>query len=146
MPCVLNLSKRKYGIQKGIPTIVMAATSVDDILAITLFGVTLGTVFSQGDIWLTLSKGPIELIMGIAFGIIWGGFIGIFISKTEQFHKTIPLQRAFYCLFGGCIAVFGFQYCNFPGAGPLGCLTSAFIGAVIWRKKNLIHDNVRNCY
>lgn len=48
VPCLLSLQEDGYGIDKGIPTLVIAAASVDDVLAITGFGVVLGIAFSQG--------------------------------------------------------------------------------------------------
>lgn len=48
VPSLLNLSDRGYGLDKGIPTLVIAAASVDDVLAITGFGVVLGIAFTQG--------------------------------------------------------------------------------------------------
>jgi NhaP-type Na+/H+ or K+/H+ antiporter len=49
VPSLLNLSDRGYGLDKGIPTLVIAAASVDDVLAITGFGVVLGIAFTQGE-------------------------------------------------------------------------------------------------
>ena len=48
VPSLLSLSERGYGLDKGIPTLVIAAASVDDVLAITGFGVLLGITFSSG--------------------------------------------------------------------------------------------------
>ena len=48
VPSLLNLSDRGYGLNKGIPTLVIAAASLDDVLAITGFGVMLGIAFSEG--------------------------------------------------------------------------------------------------
>ena len=48
VPSLLGLSERGYGLDKGIPTLVIAAASVDDVLAITGFGVLLGITFSSG--------------------------------------------------------------------------------------------------
>ncbi len=48
VPSMLSLSERGYGIDKGIPTLVIAAASVDDVLAISGFGVVLGIAFSTG--------------------------------------------------------------------------------------------------
>lgn len=48
VPSLLNLADRGYGVEKGIPTLVIAAASVDDVLAITGFGVLLGISFSSG--------------------------------------------------------------------------------------------------
>lgn len=49
VPSMLNLQIAGYGTKEGIPTLVMAASSCDDVLAISLFSVFLGIAFSQGD-------------------------------------------------------------------------------------------------
>lgn len=48
VPSMLNLQNDGYGVSEGIPTMVMAASSCDDVLAISLFGVFLGVAFSEG--------------------------------------------------------------------------------------------------
>lgn len=48
VPSMLSLHEKGYGVDKGIPTLVIAAASVDDVLAISGFGVTLGIAFSKG--------------------------------------------------------------------------------------------------
>jgi NhaP-type Na+/H+ or K+/H+ antiporter len=48
VPQLLVLQEKGYGVQQGIPTLVMAASSCDDVLAISLFGVFLGIAFSEG--------------------------------------------------------------------------------------------------
>lgn len=45
---MLNLQLDGYGVAQGIPTLVMAASSCDDVLAISMFGVFLGIAFSEG--------------------------------------------------------------------------------------------------
>jgi hypothetical protein len=45
---MLSLTERGYGVVQGIPTLVIAAASVDDVLAISGFGVVLGMAFSTG--------------------------------------------------------------------------------------------------
>lgn len=48
VPSMLALQDKGYGVDKGIPTLVIAAASVDDVLAISGFGVVLGIAFSTG--------------------------------------------------------------------------------------------------
>nr|XP_054109083.1 sodium/hydrogen exchanger 9B1 isoform X1 [Callithrix jacchus]XP_054109084.1 sodium/hydrogen exchanger 9B1 isoform X1 [Callithrix jacchus]XP_054109085.1 sodium/hydrogen exchanger 9B1 isoform X1 [Callithrix jacchus]XP_054109086.1 sodium/hydrogen exchanger 9B1 isoform X1 [Callithrix jacchus] len=48
VPSMLLLQENGYGIKKGIPTLLMAASSMDDILAITGFNTCLSIVFSTG--------------------------------------------------------------------------------------------------
>lgn len=50
VPCMLLLQKDGYGVEQGIPTLLMAAGSFDDILAITGFTTCLGMAFATGDL------------------------------------------------------------------------------------------------
>lgn len=52
IPSMITLQQKGLGVTKGIPTLVVAAASVDDILAISMFGVLLGISFSTGGIQL----------------------------------------------------------------------------------------------
>ena len=48
VPSMLGLSDRGYGLDQGIPTLIVAAVSLDAVLAITGFGVCLGITFTSG--------------------------------------------------------------------------------------------------
>lgn len=48
VPQLLTLQAKGFGVKQGIPTLVMAASSFDDVIAISLFGVFLGIAFSKG--------------------------------------------------------------------------------------------------
>lgn len=48
VPSLLSLKEKGYGEDKGISTLVIAASSIDDIAAISCFGVVLGSIFSTG--------------------------------------------------------------------------------------------------
>lgn len=49
VPSMLLLQKDGYGVEQGIPTLLMAAGSFDDILAITGFTTCLGMAFATGN-------------------------------------------------------------------------------------------------
>ena len=48
VPSLLELQEKGYGVAKGIPTLVIAAASVDDVLAISGFSILLGLAFQGG--------------------------------------------------------------------------------------------------
>lgn len=50
VPSMLLLQEGGYGVEKGVPTLLMAAGSFDDILAITGFNTCLGVAFSTGNL------------------------------------------------------------------------------------------------
>ena len=56
MPSLLGLQDKGYGVAKGIPTLVIAAASFDDVIAISGFGIALGLVFSTGGMYTTINK------------------------------------------------------------------------------------------
>lgn len=51
VPCMLELAGDAYGVDKGIPTLVIAASSIDDVLAISGFGILMGITFAEGQCW-----------------------------------------------------------------------------------------------
>ena len=66
VPSLLTLSDAGYGLDKGIPTLVIAAATIDDVFNITGFGVLLGMVFSQGKRQILpylYSKGKIKFVL-----------------------------------------------------------------------------------
>ncbi|KAG0427322.1 hypothetical protein HPB47_025627 [Ixodes persulcatus] len=75
VPSMLWLQSEGLGVDQGIPTLVMAAASFDDVLAITGFGVVLGIVFSKGNLAWNIAKGPLEAVVGLVFGGVVGGLL-----------------------------------------------------------------------
>lgn len=49
VPSMLLLQKEGYGVEQGVPTLLMAAGSFDDVLAITGFTTCLGIAFATGN-------------------------------------------------------------------------------------------------
>ena len=48
VPTALNLQSQGFGQASGIPTLIVAAASMDVVICISLFGVFLGLAFSEG--------------------------------------------------------------------------------------------------
>ncbi len=73
VPLMIDFIDRKKGTEKGIPTLVLAASSIDDVFVIVVYSVLMG--FYTGtkvNIAWKLSGIPISIISGIAIGIIIG--------------------------------------------------------------------------
>lgn len=62
----------RLGMNKGIHTIIIAMLSCNDVIAIFLFGVLLGIVFSTGNLTHQLLQGPVGIVMGCVFGAASG--------------------------------------------------------------------------
>uniref|UniRef100_A0A3Q3VZY9 Cation/H+ exchanger transmembrane domain-containing protein n=1 Tax=Mola mola TaxID=94237 RepID=A0A3Q3VZY9_MOLML len=129
VPSMLLLQKDGYGVEQGIPTLLMAAGSFDDILAITGFTTCLGMAFATGSIWYNLIRGVLEVGGGMVAGILLGFIIQYFPSVDQ---KHIVMKRSFLVLGLSVFAVFGSVLAGFPGSGGLCTLVLAFLAGFGW--------------
>ena len=81
VPSMLKLIENKTGDTKGVPTLILAGASMDDVFAITIFSTFLG-LYSGLDmnIGVKLLNIPISILLGISIGVL----IGIILIKTFQ--------------------------------------------------------------
>ncbi|ELU16618.1 hypothetical protein CAPTEDRAFT_34319, partial [Capitella teleta] len=139
VPSMLSLHEQGYGVIKGIPTLVIAAASVDDVLAISGFGVALGIAFSKGDLVWTIFKGPLEAVLGIVYGFLLG-FLGWYFPHSQ--HGSRNLFRFLFLFAAGLFSIFVSLRAELSGAGALGALTTAFVVAVKWRGEMEAHTTM----
>jgi NhaP-type Na+/H+ or K+/H+ antiporter len=133
IPCLMNLSQRGYGVAKGIPTLVIAACSADDVVAISGFGIFLGFTFNKDAPLLDLVfHGPIEIAIGISFGITWGLLVQWIPNKG---HDNLVFFRWLILFGGGLVALFCAHIIHYDGAGGLAAITMAFVAGMKWRKE-----------
>jgi len=133
IPCLMSLSQRGYGVAKGIPTLVIAACSADDVVAISGFGIFLGLTFNTGAPILELVlHGPIEVLIGVSFGIVWG-LMAQWIPNKDHHH--VAFFRWLILFGGGLIALFGAHLIHYDGAGGLATIILAFVAGMKWRKE-----------
>ena len=72
VPSLLKLKEQHYGIEKGIPDLVLAAASFDDVLSISGFGICLGLSFDgENNIVFDVFRAPLEIVIGIVSGIFF---------------------------------------------------------------------------
>ncbi|KAM8746897.1 sodium/hydrogen exchanger 9B2 isoform 1-T1 [Acanthopagrus schlegelii] len=131
VPSMLLLQREGYGVEKGIPTLLMAAGSFDDILAITGFSTCLGIAFSTGSTWMNILKGLLEVVGGIIAGLILGLFLCCFPSNDME---DLVLRRTLMLLGLSIFSVFFSHVIGFAGAGGLCTLVLAFLAALGWKK------------
>ncbi|XP_016079091.1 PREDICTED: sodium/hydrogen exchanger 9B1 isoform X3 [Miniopterus natalensis] len=131
VPSMLLLQDKGYGIEKGIPTLLVAASSFDDILAITGFSTCMGIVFSTGTILHNLLISFRNIIIGILLGVVLGIFVRYFPSEDQT---KLPLKRACLVLSMCISAVLGSNYIGIHGAGGLCTLVLTVTGGLNWTK------------
>lgn len=88
VPSMLNLIENKIGTNKGIPTLILAGASIDDVFAITIFSAFLGLYSGENiNISMQLANIPISIVLGIMMGIILG-LILVKIFKKYHIRDT----------------------------------------------------------
>jgi len=132
IPCLVSLSGRGYGVEKGIPTLVIAASSADDVVAISGFGIFLGlTFFQDASMVQLMMHGPIEVLLGVSFGTVWG-LMAQWIPHKQ--HRNVTFFRWIILFSGGLVALFGAHWLKYDGAGGLATIIMAFVAGMQWRK------------
>lgn len=66
VPCLFRLRDAGYGESKGIPTLVLAATAIDDSVSVAVFAIILNAMFSTGSATFNIIK-VMELQIRIVF-------------------------------------------------------------------------------
>jgi len=139
IPCMSNLQKRGYGVDKGIPSLVIAACSGYEVVAVSGFGIFMGLTFSQGGpAWKIILQGPIEVFLGVSFGVFWG-FLAQWIPNKDHHH--VAFFRWLILLGGGLIALFGSHLIDFDAAGGLATIIMAFVAGIEWRREGWDSNN-----
>lgn len=88
VPQMLELMNNKLGTNKGVPTLIVAGASIDDVFAITIFTTFLGLYSgSHINITMKLIGIPVSILLGILIGLIIGIII-IKILKIYNIHNT----------------------------------------------------------
>ncbi|XP_047365127.1 uncharacterized protein LOC124955166 isoform X2 [Vespa velutina] len=72
VPCLFRLRERGYGVAKGIPTLIIAVAGIDDAASVAIYGIVKSVMFSHDALWYQILQGPIAIIGGLGFGILWG--------------------------------------------------------------------------
>lgn len=132
IPCLFELQDRGYGVNKGIHTLVIAASTLDDIACIACFGIVIGIIFSTGSLLMQILEGPIVIAIGFAYGIVFG-----VVAQYLPHHKDEHLVSLRTLVIGAVsvLAAVGSQAIGYGGAGTLGCIVSAFVACLGWRRQ-----------
>nr|CAI9698093.1 unnamed protein product [Rangifer tarandus platyrhynchus] len=134
VPSMLHLQEKGYGIEKGIPTLLIAASSLDDIVAISGFNACFSIVFSSGNISNNILSPLRDAGLGVLSGIVLGMFARHFPSSDQE---NLEVKRAFLILSMCISAVLGSHKFNMNTAGGLCTLVLSFIAGTGWSKEKV---------
>jgi len=81
VPLMIHFIDKKKGTKKGIPTLLLAGSSIDDVFVIVIFSILIGLYFgTHTNILLKLLEIPESIVLGIATGAL----IGIVLFKIFE--------------------------------------------------------------
>jgi len=73
VPLMIQFIEKRYGAAKGIPTLVLAASSVDDVFVIVVYSILIGVYLGHNvNIVWELAGIPLSIITGIIVGLVTG--------------------------------------------------------------------------
>ncbi|MFI3128940.1 MAG: cation:proton antiporter, partial [Bacillota bacterium] len=101
VPRMIKIKEEGYGEKNGVTSVVMAASSVDDVYVIVLFSAFLALSASGEFAIATLLTVPISIIIGIVVGVICGiAFSAIFqkIHMRDSIKVLLILSLSFILL------------------------------------------------
>ncbi|GFU25843.1 hypothetical protein NPIL_157891 [Nephila pilipes] len=142
MPIILKHEARGYGKKKGIPTLIIAACSLDDILGIACFTICFSIAFSTENLIWTIIKGPLEPLVGLAFGAVFGVIFWHFPTSSLKVPKQV-YYNVLLLTFGSMAILFFSVRFRLPGMGPLGSIILAFVASIRWRHNKIQFGNVQ---
>ena len=83
VPRMVKLMDEGYGVKEGIPQLILAGASVDDVYVIVLFSTFVGMMQGEGASILKFVNIPVSIFFGIATGLFLGVLLAYFFKKVH---------------------------------------------------------------
>ena len=83
VPRMVKLMEEGYGVKEGIPKLILAGASVDDVYVIVLFSTFVGMMQGEGASIIRFINIPVSIFLGIAIGLIIGVMLAYFFKKVH---------------------------------------------------------------
>lgn len=83
VPRMVRLMEEGYGTKQGIPQLILAGASVDDVYVIVLFSTFTGMLQGRQTSVLSFVNIPVSIILGIGIGLLLGYVLAVFFAKVH---------------------------------------------------------------
>lgn len=84
VPRMVKLMDEGYGVKEGIPQLILAGASVDDVYVIVLFSTFTGMMQGTGASAIRFINIPVSILLGIAIGLGIGVLLACFFQKVHM--------------------------------------------------------------
>lgn len=142
VPSMLYLKEIGIGMKKDVPTLVLAGASLDDVFAITIFGVFAGLAAGDAANWA-------YVFLGVPAGIVLGALIGALIGLTfTWFYKKYHLRDTMKVIIFLVVSVIFYELAELPvikSVVPIAALLGIMaIGFVLLEKYDMLAVRMAN--
>ncbi len=83
VPRMVKLMDEGYGVKEGIPQLILAGASVDDVYVIVLFSTFVGMMQGEGASAINFINIPVSIFLGMAIGVVIGLILSEFFKKVH---------------------------------------------------------------
>lgn len=83
VPRMVRMIDEGYGVSEGIPQLILAGASVDDVYVIVLFSTFVGMMQGAGAEVIDFINIPVSIILGITIGMLTGFALAFFFKKVH---------------------------------------------------------------
>lgn len=83
VPRMVRLMDEGYGVKEGIPQLILAGASVDDVYVIVMFSTFVGMMQGEGASVLKFVNIPVSIVLGIVIGLLLGVLLAYFFEKVH---------------------------------------------------------------
>lgn len=83
---------------QGIPTLIIAVAGIDDAASVAIYGIVKSVMFSDDALWYQILQGPIAIVGGLGFGIMWG-WLAKYVPEKGDVSIPFPLPAVLLFFF-----------------------------------------------
>lgn len=83
VPRMVKLMEEGYGTREGIPQLILAGASVDDVYVIVLFSTFVGMMQGEGVSPVRFMNIPVSILLGIGIGMLLGSLLSLYFQKIH---------------------------------------------------------------
>lgn len=83
VPRMVKLMEEGYGVREGIPQLILAGASVDDVYVIVLFSTFLGMMQGESASVIHFINIPISIVLGVGIGFLIGVILAYYFKKVH---------------------------------------------------------------
>ena len=124
VPRMVKLMEEGYGAEKGIPQLILAGASVDDVYVIVLFSTFTGLMQGEEVSVLRFINIPVSILLGIVVGLVTGYLLSRYFefgAASFRFIFACCCRRCAsnidYVFCTDCYHVYRYCVAKIPGAG-----------------------------